>query len=370
MAEERAETAPATAATTAPETTTAPPAATTSPGEGELQPPQHWTEQPLNDDDDDDGDNDSALGDDAASSTASISSSILEYRTINGRTYHSDRGSNQYWGANDDLQNETLDIQHHVFTLSQNDKLYLAPLPENMKRVADIGTGTGIWAIDFGDMHPDTEVIGTDLSPIQPSWVPPNVQFQIDDFTQEWTFAEGSLDYVHMRWLIGCVTDWNALFQQAYKALKPGGWIESFECNGFFESDDGTVTDKTATAQWGIFFREGSRKLGSTASFSVVRDKLQRKALEEVGFEKIEEEPIKIPISGWAKDPRKRQVGQFSRAAIENDIEGAVGFMATQLGWTKEEITVYSAHLRKELRAGKVHAYYRANVVWAQKPLN
>lgn len=150
---------------------------------------------------------------------------------------------------------------------------------------------------DFGDEYPDTEVIGTDLSPIQPTWVPPNVHFQIDDFTQEWTFAEGSIDYVHMRWLIGCVTDWTALFKQAYRALKPGGWIESFECNGFFESDDGTVTDKTASGQWGVIFREGAKKLGSAASFAVVRDSVQRKSLEEAGFVKIQEKPLKVGAS-------------------------------------------------------------------------
>jgi hypothetical protein len=44
--------------------------------------------------------------------------------------------------------------------------------------------------------------------------------------------------------------------------------------------------------------------------------------------------------------------------------------MATQLGWTKEEIAVYAANLRKELRTNAVHSYYRANVVYAQKPLN
>lgn len=99
---------------------------------------------------------------------------------------------------------------------------------------------------------------------------------------------------MHMRWLIGCVTDWTALFQQAYKCLKPGGWIESFECNGFFESDDDTVTDKSAMAQWGILFREGAKRLGSTASFSVPRDKVQRKSLEEAGFVNIQEKPIKV----------------------------------------------------------------------------
>lgn len=43
--------------------------------------------------------------------------------------------------------------------------------------------------------------------------------------------------------------------------------------------------------------------------------------------------------------------------------------MASQLGWTNEEIIVYAAHLRKELRTNAVHAFYRANIVYAQKPL-
>jgi hypothetical protein len=29
-------------------------------------------------------------------------------------------------------------------------KLALAPLPEKLNRALDIGTGTGIWAMDFG----------------------------------------------------------------------------------------------------------------------------------------------------------------------------------------------------------------------------
>lgn len=122
----------------------------------------------------------------------------------------------------------------------------------------------------------------------------PRLDSQIDDFTQEWTFPESSLDYVHLRWLIGCVTDWTSLFQQAFRSLKPGGWIETFECNGFFESDDGTVTEKTASAQWGILFREGAKKLGSTASFTVVRDGVQTKSLQEAGFSHIQEQSFKV----------------------------------------------------------------------------
>lgn len=44
-----------------------------------------------------DNDADSAVGVDSESSTASITSSILHYRTIHGRSFHSEQGDAQYW---------------------------------------------------------------------------------------------------------------------------------------------------------------------------------------------------------------------------------------------------------------------------------
>lgn len=58
-----------------------------------ILPAAHWATHETPDV----GDGDSALGEDAASSTASLATSILKYRTINGRTYHSERGNAQYW---------------------------------------------------------------------------------------------------------------------------------------------------------------------------------------------------------------------------------------------------------------------------------
>jgi hypothetical protein len=96
----------------------------------------------------DDGDSDSAtVDDDAFSSTASVSSSILQYRTIKGRTYHSDRHNSDYYAPNDERQNESVDITHHYLTLLLGGKLYLAPIAKNIQRVLDVGTGTGIWAM-------------------------------------------------------------------------------------------------------------------------------------------------------------------------------------------------------------------------------
>jgi tRNA1(Val) A37 N6-methylase TrmN6 len=45
------------------------------------------------------------------------------------------------------------DLQHHLYTLSLDGALGLAPpnsKGSRLNRVLDVGTGTGIWAIDFG----------------------------------------------------------------------------------------------------------------------------------------------------------------------------------------------------------------------------
>ncbi|KAM0549193.1 hypothetical protein ACHAPJ_009502 [Fusarium lateritium] len=172
-------------------------------------------------------DHDSSLGDDVTSSTKSISSSILNYRHENGRTYHRYKDG-KYHLPNDEAENERLDLQHHLFLVTFNDKLGLSPpnsFESSAKRVLDLGTGTGIWAIDYADEHPQAEVIGIDLSPIQPDFVPPNVRFIIDDIDEDWNYGE-KFDYVHSRMMMFSIVDWEKYLRKIYKSLAPGGYIE------------------------------------------------------------------------------------------------------------------------------------------------
>lgn len=48
-------------------------------------------------------------------------------------------------------------------------RLHIAPLV-HPKTILDIGTGTGIWAMEMADQYPESMIIGTDLSPVQPTW--------------------------------------------------------------------------------------------------------------------------------------------------------------------------------------------------------
>ncbi len=68
----------------------------------------------------------------------------------------------------------------------------------------------------MGDEYPEAEVIGVDLSPIQPSWVPTNVRFIVDDAEQPWVTEPNSLDYVHIRGMAPAIKNWPNLMAQAY----------------------------------------------------------------------------------------------------------------------------------------------------------
>lgn len=70
---------------------------------------------------------------------------------------------------------------------------------------------------DFADMFPSAEVIGTDLSAIQPSWIPPNLRFEIDDAESEWAWQEESFDFIHNRNFVCAIRDWPKLIRQCYK---------------------------------------------------------------------------------------------------------------------------------------------------------
>jgi len=98
--------------------------------------------------------------------------------------------------------------------LALDGRLFLAPIPDDPQRVLDVGTGTGIWAIDFADQYPSADVIGTDLSPIQPHHVPTNLHFEIDDCCLEWLYTKESFDFIHVRSLYGSIADWPAFYRQ------------------------------------------------------------------------------------------------------------------------------------------------------------
>jgi hypothetical protein len=157
--------------------------------------------------------------DSVLSETTSITSSILAYTYENGRRYHSYKGG-KYVLPNDEEEQDRLDSVHHMWLIAGEGELTKAPIKEP-QMVLDLGTGTGVWAIEFADQYPSSVVVGTDLSAIQPSFVPPNLSFEIDDCEDVWLYKEDHFDYIHIRTLVGAIKDWPNLFQNIFKLVHP-----------------------------------------------------------------------------------------------------------------------------------------------------
>jgi len=329
----------------------------------ELLTGAHWAKQTADVDDD----ADSTLASTHGSSTTSLSESILNYRELYGRTYHSERGNAQYWAANDAKQNESMDILHHLAMLIFEGKIYQSPLEkEKVKKALDIGTGTGNWAFDFADDFPDCEVTGTDISPIQPGWVPPNLKFEIEDCTQTWSYPDASLDFVHIRCLIGSIQDWNALFAEAYRVLKPGGWLESVEPSDRIEGANGAIKPTDALGQWHQLFRASEKTTGRP--FDVYDRGIQKKSFEAAGFEQIQSKDVTVPLSQWPADKKWKEISTAAQAFFTHDTEGFCLFIAATQGWKHEEVEVYVNLCHQEIKSLKKQAQYAWRAVWGQKP--
>ncbi|KAK1980051.1 S-adenosyl-L-methionine-dependent methyltransferase [Colletotrichum cereale] len=290
-----------------------------------------------------------------ASSSTSLASSIRQHRIENGRTYHKYKDG-KYVYPNDEKENNRLDLQHNIYLLTLDYKLGLAPPNDEnsgVRRVLDIGTGTGLWAIDFGDDHPEAEVIGVDLTPPQAEFVPPNVRFVVDDVEESWLYSQ-PFDYIHIRGMCAGIADWKKFLKQTYDGLAPGGYVEVFE--GAFRPgcDDGTLTPEHAISEWVDHIEECGRIFGRL--FIDIPGLVP--IMKEVGFVDVSVTKFKWPMSPWAKDEHYKELGSW---CLENLMEGLEGWtmapFTRALGWTKDEVNVFLIGVRKELRDRSIHAY-------------
>ncbi|VTT68375.1 unnamed protein product [Fusarium fujikuroi] len=294
--------------------------------------------------------------------TESLRSSIMAFKWENGRRYHAYQDGS-YWAPNDDRQQEAEDLMHEVYRIILGNSLYEAPIGDNPQKVLDIGCGTGIWAIEFADEHPSADVLGVDLSPIQPSFVPPNCRFEVDDITNEWTYPEDTFDFIHARSMIGCLPDWTEFYRKAFKHTKPGGWVESVELWGNSKCDDDTLKPESPLHKWVEVFK----KIESLTGKSFFWDDKMQQSISDAGFINVSGRRIKVPIGTWPKDKTLKQWGAWNRHFLLQGLEGfSIRGLTEMLGWKYEDAQLFLADMRKELTNPALHAYLDVEITWIE----
>ncbi|PGG97149.1 hypothetical protein AJ79_09330 [Helicocarpus griseus UAMH5409] len=292
------------------------------------------------------GDSDSSYGDELSGYSTSLATSVKNFEFKHG----------PYQFPNDEPEQERLDMFHHIVTLSCGKKLHLAPFNPDGARILDLGTGTGIWAIEMGDTYPKAELVSQHTEePLSPSRVPPNVKFVVDDVESDWVPSE-PYDYIHSRYLAASIQDWPRLVKQCFDSLKPGGWVEFQDADGNLYSEDGSL-EKMEHKHKGQEMIELLDEVCKKHNRVLHPGPGLKKWVEDAGFINVKEEVHNFPIGLWPKDKTMKEIGAFMAIQYTEGVEAfTIQPFTNVLGWKPEEVQVFNAQVRSDIKRKDIHA--------------
>jgi len=297
------------------------------------------------------------------SASTSISSAVRDYAFENGRRYHKFR-EGAYNFPNDDSEQDREDMKHAMM-VNLCQRLHFAPLVEGGGNILDMGTGTGIWAIEMGDLYPGANVLGVDLSPIQPEWVPPNVKFMVDDVESPWLRPLNHFHYIHARHTVMAIKNWPRLMKRVLDHLKPGGWFELQEIHHFPQCHDGSMPPNHPVSEYWAHINAALGNLGVNFSATL----LLADMLQEAGFVNVTTRIFHVPIGVWPKNKVLKTVGLYWRSILMMGLHPiAIGPMTRGLGWTPEQVQVWLVEVRKAYMDNWVHSHMPLYIICGQKP--
>ncbi|KAK3360787.1 S-adenosyl-L-methionine-dependent methyltransferase [Lasiosphaeria ovina] len=238
------------------------------------------------------------------------------------------------------------DVTHEIWKKLFCGDLAVCPKKSGADRVLEVGTGTGIWAIEYAEKHEGAQVIGVDMSAVQPQWVPPNCSFEVDDAEEEWAW-KSKFDFIFARSMIRSKHDWECLQDDLFPVC----------------SDDGTV-DGSNLLKWATYIIEATKKMGQ----SVTVAPQFKQMMEDAGFKGVVEVQHKWPTNHWPRDERYKEVGRWSCVVASEGLEGLSLALFKVLGWTVPETLTFLPEVGKDLRNVRIHGYWRVYTVYGQKP--
>lgn len=327
---------------------------------------------------------------------------------------------------NDDTEQTRLNIVHQIYLILMDGRLTAAPIPEPLDsdtdvaaaagaasegaptaavaaaaaaattassgedaglHILDVGTGPGDWAIEMSGRYPNARIIATDITVFDDALgdiILPNISFQLDDARGGWTYHE-PFDLIHLRGLIGAFQDWRVIYKQAFRHLKPGGYIEvadvdldsvSFsqrhrqrhrQKNAKAAAADGQEPDNSYLCIFSAAMQSAARAAGYPRDFNHLRPP----ALLMAGFTDVHvavDRPV--PVGLWPDDPDEKTLGKMVLIAL---LEGLEAYSLRQLttwgNWAPEDVIDLCSKVKAELVSSRCLTM-RARVVTARKPLD
>ncbi|XP_006458074.1 hypothetical protein AGABI2DRAFT_199301 [Agaricus bisporus var. bisporus H97] len=219
------------------------------------------------------------------------------------------------------------DRYHRLLQFVFHGHNYIGPVKEvlqfgRQRRILDLGTGGGSWAIAMADEFPRAEVVGVDLAPIQPRY--PSLVFELCDLDQyPIPYPDGYFDLIHARSMHTGIRDYPSFLREIARLLRPGGLVHLIEPDLHPVPPNSNVSSPvvTSSADRGSIARE---QRGWIELWETYRSCLRLQGIDvsvpehlsdllsDTGqFEKIVVQDGNIPVGFWPKDENLLTVGQL-----------------------------------------------------------
>ncbi len=192
----------------------------------------------------------------------------------------------------DALEDDRLRFQHYALYHAFGNH-YLAPLRPDTKTILDVGSGTGIWALDMAQQFPQAHILGVDIAFTSlPHVLPDTCLFCRADVLQGLPFPTHQFDFTHQRLLVLAIptSRWLDVVRELVRVTRPQGWIELLEA-GTTVQNAGPATERLLT-----WLRETSQASG--IEFSMVTQ--LGDLLKQAGCQTVEAQDIPVPLGLWA----------------------------------------------------------------------
>ncbi|KAF4442026.1 hypothetical protein FACUT_2249 [Fusarium acutatum] len=261
-------------------------------------------------------------------------------------------------------QEQDRNVIQHTVIINIFKGLHLSPITSRPKRVLDVGTGPGTWALEFATKYPSCSVLGVDIEPVHPAYTKSNCSFKTFDITHDWDiFNGGNFDFIHIRQL-GDIGDKKKLVQSAFDNLRPGGWVEFTEWIAILQSPNHSLNG-TAFRRWNDLMEQGMRNFGTTLKYPEKFKPL----LQEAGFEHVIETRHGAPTNACYPGKKLQRIGHLMTQNWLFILEPLTMPVFTQgLGWSPEKVKKFLGDVKKEIGNTKYHSFMTLITFCAQKP--